>query len=64
MNWKENWQALMHDDVVEEIHEHRAELYRRFGGDAEAIFRHYQERQRLNPGRRATAKILPRRVPA
>lgn len=59
-----NWEALTHDDIVEEIHAYREELYHRFGGDAEAIFRHYKEQERQNPGRRATAKVLPRRVPA
>jgi hypothetical protein len=55
---------LTRDEIVEEIHAERAELYKQFGGDAEAMFRFYQEQQRQNPGRRATIKILPRRVPA
>ena len=63
-NWKENWEALTHDQIVEEIHAYRADQYKRFGGDAGAIFRHYQEQQRQNPGRKATAKVLPRRVSA
>ena len=61
-NWKVNWEALTHDDILEEIHAYRAELYERFGGDAEAIFRYYQERERQNEGRRSTAKVLPRRI--
>ena len=53
---------LTHDDIVEEIHAYRAELFKRFGGDDVAIFRYYQERERQNVGRRSTAKVLPRRI--
>ena len=61
-NWKENWEALTHDDIVEENHAYRTELYERFGGDAEAIFHYYQEREPQNAGRRPTVKVLPRRI--
>ena len=47
---------MTHDDLVEEIHAYRAELYERFGGDAEAIFHYYQEREPQNAGRRSTVK--------
>jgi hypothetical protein len=61
---QKNWKALTHDEIVEEIHAFRAKQYERFGGDAEAIFRHYQEQQKKNPGKKAPLKVLPRRVPA
>jgi hypothetical protein len=54
----------MHDEIVEEIHAHRAELYKRFHGDAEAIFRYYKDLEIRNTGRRSADKVLPRRVSA
>jgi hypothetical protein len=63
-SWRRNWAELTHDDIVEEIHAHRAELFERFHGDEAAIFQYYKEQEKQNSGRRSTDQIQPRHVPA
>jgi hypothetical protein len=48
-----------HDEIVEEIHAHRAELAAKFDYDMERLFRYYQQMEGQNPARRA-----PESVPA
>ena len=35
--------AVLHDDIIEELHADRAAIYERFHGDQAAIFGYYQE---------------------
>lgn len=41
------------DEIVEEIHAHRAELAAKFGYDIERLFGYYKQQEDKNPARRA-----------
>ena len=56
------WNELMHDDIVEEIHAHRAALSDRFHGNLEEIFRYYQSLEIPVPF--SSSPPQPRRVRA
>lgn len=40
---------LLRDDIVDEIHEYRAQLAAKFGYDLEKLFEHLREQERQNP---------------
>ena len=41
------------DEIVEDIHAHRAEIAVRFACDIEQLFGYYQQQEERNPARRA-----------
>ncbi len=47
------------DEIVEDIHTHRAALAMRFGYDIEQLFAHYQQHEEKNPARRAAEPAGP-----
>jgi hypothetical protein len=47
------------DEIVEDIHAHRAELAARFGYDIEQLFSYYQQQEDKNPAPRATETVGP-----
>ena len=59
---RKNSSEIDHDEIVEEIHAHRAELAARFDYDMERLFRYYQELEGKNQARRAPES--PRARPA
>jgi len=44
---------IWQDPIVEEIHEHRAQLAKRFDYDLQKLFAYYREGENRNPSRRA-----------
>ena len=50
---QKNSSDVWQDDIVEEIHEHRARLAERFNYDLDKLLEYYREGEERNPGRRA-----------
>ena len=50
------------DEIVEDIHAHRAELAARFGYDIDQLFGYYQRQEEKNPARRATEPVSPLKI--
>jgi len=46
-----------HDDIVEQIHEHRARLAERFNYDLDKLLEYYREGEERNPSRRADSSL-------
>ena len=57
-----NSSEILRDDIVEEIHAHRAELAAEFDYDLERLFRYYQQAEEKNPARRAPEAVRARPV--
>jgi len=54
---------MSHDPIVEELHRHREELFKKFGNDPEALVRYLQQREQES-GRVVKAPEPPPPSPA
>ncbi|MGA7410338.1 MAG: hypothetical protein WBW33_07620 [Bryobacteraceae bacterium] len=53
---------ILADEIVEDIHAHRAELAARFSYDIDQLFGYYQRQEEQNPVRRATEPVSPVKI--
>lgn len=59
---EKTWANWMHDDIIEEIHAHRAALSERFHGNLDELLRYYQSLD--IPVRVSSDKPQQRRMPS
>lgn len=57
-----NSSGIRADEIVEDIHAHRAELAARFSYDLDQLFGYYQRQEEKNPARRATEPVRPTKI--
>lgn len=56
---RKNSTDIQDDEIVEDIHAHRAELAARFSYDIDQLFEYYQRQEEKNPAHRATEPVSP-----